>query len=35
MNKDAKVYLNDILESIMQIEKYTKKVSANKFNQNI
>ena len=35
MNKDLRVYLNDILESIKQIEKYTKRINNNKFNKNI
>ena len=33
--KDVKVYLTDILESISQIEKYTKKISENRFNKNV
>jgi len=35
MSKDVKVYLGDILESISQIEKYTKKATENKFNKNL
>lgn len=35
MSKDIKVYLEDILESISQIEKYTKKIAQNKFNKNV
>ena len=35
MSKDAEVYLNDILESIKRIEKYTKKISQSKFNKNM
>ena len=32
---DVRVYLTDILESISQIEKYTKKISKDKFNKNV
>lgn len=35
MSKDVGVYLDDILESIAQIEKYTKKIVQNKFNKNV
>lgn len=35
MSKDVKVYLDDILESISQIEKYTKKTTQSKFNKNM
>src|SRR3989344_959859 len=35
MSKDVRIYIDDILEGIMQIEKYTKKVNENKFNKNI
>ncbi len=35
MNKDAEVYLDDILESIMQIEKYTRKIDVKKFSKNL
>jgi len=35
MNKDVGVYLDDVLESITQIDKYTKNIDINKFNKNI
>lgn len=35
MSKDVRVYLDDILESIMQIEKYMNHVDEDKFNKNI
>lgn len=35
MKKEIRVYLDDILESIKQIEKYTNKVTENKFNKNL
>lgn len=35
MNKDVEVYLDDILESITQIEKYTRKIDAKKFSKNL
>jgi uncharacterized protein with HEPN domain len=35
MNKDVEVYLDDILESINHIDKYTKKITKNKFNKNL
>jgi len=34
MSKDIRVYLNDILESIAQIERYVKKTTRSKFNKN-
>ena len=34
MPKDYKVYLDDILESIQKIEKYTKNISYKKFTEN-
>lgn len=35
MNKDVEVYLDDILESITQIEKYTRKIDVKKFSKNL
>ncbi|MBI2172977.1 MAG: DUF86 domain-containing protein [Candidatus Aenigmarchaeota archaeon] len=35
MSKDVRVYLDDILESIAQIEKYTNKTDEDKFSKNI
>ena len=35
MSKDVKVYLDDIMKSISQIEKYTRKISQSKFNKNV
>ena len=34
MSKDVRVYLDDILESITQIEKYINKVDEDKFSKN-
>lgn len=34
MSKDAKVYFDDILESIEQIEKYTNKINDKEFFKN-
>lgn len=35
MNKNVIIYLDDILESIAYIEKYTKNIDVNKFNKNV
>ncbi len=35
MSKDIKVYLDDILESISQIEKYTGRINKSKFDKNL
>jgi len=35
MSKDVMVYLDDILESIAQIEKYVRKTAQSNFNKNV
>lgn len=35
MKKDLKVYIQDILDSLGKIEKYTKSISEKKFNDDI
>lgn len=35
MSKDVKVYFDDILESIVQIEKYTRKITESGFSKDI
>ncbi len=34
MRRDSKVYLNDVLESILAIEEYTKSLTEEEFNSN-